>query len=154
MAASVAQRIDVFLAMRRHPADLYARCLRAQPLAQRLQQHELAGLTRGDGEVARGLRGVERLIRPEQALHAGQDDVDGGRELHRLGGRHQLLAGAHEQLVGEDFAELGQRVADGRGAPAQTLGGAGDAGIDEQSVERHQQIGIDFPEVHGVQLFC
>ena len=25
------------------------------------------------------------------------------------------------------------------------LGGAGDAGIDEQSVERHQQIGVDFP---------
>ena len=71
--------------------------------------------------------------------------MDGGRELERLGGRHQPLAGAHEQLVGEDLAQLGQRMADGRGAPAQPLGGAGDAGVDQQSVERHQQIGVDFP---------
>ena len=53
--------------------------------------------------------------------------------------------GAHEQLVGEDLAELGQRMADGRGATPQPLGGAGDAGIDQQRVERHQQIGVDFP---------
>ena len=94
---------------------------------------------------------VERLVGPEQALHAGKDDVDGGRELHRLGGRHQLLAGAHEQLVGEDFAEFGQRMADRRGAPPEPLGGAGDAGVDQQRIERHQEIGVDFPEVHGLQ---
>ena len=68
-----------------------------------------------------------------------------GREFERLGGRHQALAGAHKQLVGEDLAQLGQRLVVCRGAAPEPLGGAGDAGIDEQRVERHQQIGVDFP---------
>jgi hypothetical protein len=42
-------------------------------------------------------------------------------------------------------------MADRGGAPAEPLGGAGDARIDEKRVERHQQIGIDFPEVHRLQ---
>ena len=39
--------------------------------------------------------------------------MDGGGKLLRLGRRHEPLAGAHEQLVGEDFSKLGKGMADG-----------------------------------------
>jgi hypothetical protein len=110
-----------------------------------------AGLARGHRKIAHRKRRVERLARPKQTLHAGEDDVHGRRKLNRLGGGHELLAGAHEQLVGEDFSKLGKRVADRRGAPAEPLRGARDARIDQKRVERHQQIGVDFLEVHGLQ---
>ncbi len=125
--------------------DPYARRKLLEPPAQRLHQHQLPRFARGDREVARGLGRIERLARPQQTFHAGENDVDGGRKLERLRRRHEPLARAHEQLVGEDLAELRQRMADRRGAPSEPLGGAGDAGVDEQGVERHEQIGVDFP---------
>ena len=71
--------------------------------------------------------------------------MNGRRKFERLCRGHELLAGAHEQLVGEDLAELGQGVADRRRASPETLGGAGDARIDEEGVERHEKIGVDLP---------
>ncbi len=123
---------------------MYARRELGEALAERLHQDELAGLARGDREVARRKRWIERLARPKQALHAGEDDVHGRRKLERLGRRHELLPGPHEQLVGENLAELGERMADGRCASPEPLGGAGHARIDEQRVERDQEIGVDF----------
>ena len=71
--------------------------------------------------------------------------MNGRRKLERLCRGHEPLARAHEQLVGENLAELGQSVADGRCAPAEALGGAGDARIDEEGVERDEKIGVDLP---------
>ena len=44
-------------------------------------------------------------------------------------------------------------MADRGGAPPQPLRGARDARIDEQRVERHEQIGVDLLKVHGLQIF-
>ena len=71
--------------------------------------------------------------------------MDGGSKLQGFGSGHETLTRPHEQLVGKDFAELGQRMADGRGASPQPLGSAGDARVHQQRVQRHQQIGIDLP---------
>ena len=123
-----------------------------EPPPERLHQDEIADLARGHGEIALRVARVEGLCRPEQALHAGEDHMDGGGELERLGRRHEPLAGAHEQLVGEDFPKLGKGMADGRSAPPKPLGGPGDARIDEQRVEDHEQIGVDFFQMHDVQI--
>ena len=114
-----------------------------EALAERLHQDQLAGLARGDREIMHARR-IERRARPKQALHASENDVHGRRQLERLGCRHELLPGAHEQLVGEDLTQLGERMADGRSTAPEPFRGAGHAGIDEEGVERHQEIGVDF----------
>ena len=130
--------------MRRHPPGAHVGRQLREALAERLHQDQLAGLARGDSEIAQRKRRIERLARPKQALHAGENDVHGRRQLERLGCRHELLPGAHEQLVGEDLAQLGERMADGRSTAPEPFRGAGHAGIDEEGVERHQEIGVDF----------
>src|SRR5680860_750255 len=86
MAAALTERVDVLVAAIRHPADAHARRQTLEAMTKRLHQDELADLAGGDGEVAIGQRRIEWLVRPEQALHAGQDDVDRWGELQRLGG--------------------------------------------------------------------
>ena len=96
MTAPVAERIGVLIPVRLHPAEPLIRCERLEPLAERLHQNKLARFARGDGEIAHRKRRIERLVRPEQALHARKDDVHGGGKLERLRGRHELLPGADE----------------------------------------------------------
>src|SRR5689334_8717483 len=144
MATAAPERFDILFAMRWHPAGMYTRRELGEALAERLNQNELAGFARGDREVARRKRRIERLAWPKQALHAGKDHMHGRRKLERLGRRHQLLPGPHKQLVGENLAELSERMADGRRASPEALGGARHARVDEQRVERDQEIGVDF----------
>ena len=70
----------------------------------------------------------------------------------RLRRRHEALAGAHEQLVGEDFAKLGKGMADGGRASPQTLCGPRDARIHQQRVEDDEEIGVDFFQMHDLQI--
>ena len=151
MAAPLTQRLDGLLALTRHPADAHRGSKRLQPPPERLHQDQIADLARGHGEVALRVARVEGLCRPEQALHAGEDHMDGGGKLLRLCGRHEALAGAHEQLVGEDFSKLSKGMADGGSAPPEALCGPRDARIDEQRVEDDEKIGVDFFQMHDSQ---
>ena len=153
MAAGVAQRVDRLVAAVWGPGDVHAGRKRLKPLPQRLDQDQLARLARRCGKLAHGKRGIEGFARPEQAFHTGEDDVNRGRKLQRLGRRHQALARPHEQLVGENFAEFGQCMADGRGAAPQPFGRAGDARVHQERVQRHEKIGVDLFEMHEIQLF-
>ena len=143
MRAPLTQRLDHLGALPRRPADPHRRRDLLEPVPQRLHDPQLPGFGGDDGEIALGVARIEGLGRPEQALHAGKDHVHGRSKLDRFRRRHQLLARPHEQLVGEDLAELGQRMANGRGAPPKPLGGAGHARVDEQGVEDHEQVGVD-----------
>ena len=113
MAAPLTQRLDGLLALTRHPADAHRGSKFLEPPPERLHHDEIADLARGHGEVALRVARVEGLCRAEQALHAGEDHMDGGGELLRLGRRHEALPGTHEQLVREDFSKLGKGMADG-----------------------------------------
>ena len=112
MTAGVAERVGVIVAVRRHPSEPHIGRNGLQALAERLHQNKLSRLARGDREIAYRKRRIERLVGPEQALHAGKDHMHGGRKLERLGGRNELLAGAHEQLVVEDFPKFCKSMAD------------------------------------------
>ena len=144
MAAPLTERLDGLLALTRHPADAHRGSKPLKPPPERLHENEIADLARRHGEVALRVARVEGLCRAEQALHAGEDHMDGGGKLLRLCRRHEPLAGAHEQLVGEDFSKLSKGMADGGGAAPEALCGPRDARIDEQRVEDDEKIGVDF----------
>ena len=149
MTLAMAKRVDNLRAPAWHPARAHRGRDLLKPQSKWLHQDKLADLARGNGEVALGLRRVEGLGRSEQALHAGKDDMHGGGEIEGLRRRHETLARAHEELVGEDFTKLGKGMTDGRGATPEALCRPRDARIHEQRIEDDKKIGVDFLQMHG-----
>lgn len=82
--------------------------------AQLMEQRQLIGLAASQHQIARLRFRFEGRARPEQALDARDNNVNGGRQLGRLGSRHQALTGAHKELVMKQLAQICERVTDRR----------------------------------------
>ena len=96
MATALPERVDALRSLCGRPAQPHAGRPRLEALPQRLHQDQFAGFARRRREVAFFEGRIERFVGAEQTFHAGEDDVDRGRKLERLGRWHEPLPGAHE----------------------------------------------------------
>jgi len=113
--------------------------LRDEPVREVVVHH--------DRESASATRRLERL-RNEYGLHLSQRL--GQRSLERRGARCQLHAGANanEQRIVEQGTQTPERVTRCRLRQADSTRGAADVALDEQRIERDEQVEVDPSEIH------
>ncbi len=131
-----------------HELQLDPRRLIGHARHQGLQQQEHHIVAGRDAEGPDLGRRYEAAARVQQVLDALQLRTKLGRQL--LGKRRQLelAADPHQELVLEQVPEAGQGPAHRRLAEPHPLAGAGHVPLDQQGVERDQEVQIELGKVH------
>ena len=109
---------------------------------------------RSEPEGARRLLRPERLGPRERALQLQEDSGQGLRQSLSAHCRAHAPTIADQQLVPERFAEAPESVTDRRSSEVEPLGGAGDALLAQEHVEYHEQVQVDFFQVHFAHHRC
>ncbi len=96
-----------------------------------------------DGEGAPQRGGIDPAARGQQRLQPAHHRGGLVPQFLGAGCGHHRLARPYQQRVLEDPAQPGQGAAHRRGGRAQSRGGAGDALLGQQGVERDREIGVE-----------
>jgi hypothetical protein len=131
-----------------HRLHAHARRLAADGGHQRRQEFLGADVAHVHHEAALRARGIEGLGLVQRHVELAQRRLHLARQLVGLGAGHHAARAAREQRVAQRQPQLGQRMADGRLAEAQRLGGAADVARRMHGREDMQQVEVEVADIH------
>jgi hypothetical protein len=120
-----------------------------QPVDQRRQKLEQAGIDHAEIEGAVGGSRVERDVLAAQRLHALEDRTHRRLQLQRLRRRLHPQRHAHEQRIVEIAAQARQRLAQGRLRDVECARRPRQAVLAQQHIEHLQVMQVGFPFIAG-----